>query len=320
MILCIFGDDSFRSREFLRKSINEFKQKRDPQGLNTLIFDVSKEAPDRIFSEITAAPFLAEKRMVVLLNTLSNNDKDFLHQIIVMIEEKKIPDSAVLVFWQSEAVGKTTEAKKLSEILSKEKYSYNFEKMDVGELVVWIVKEVKDRGGKIDRMAATFIAQNSGSDIWLVNSLLDQLISYKSGAEIRSEDARLFIEEKIDDSIFNLVDAIVSGDKKAAYKMIKKQRQIGQEDAYIFSMILRQFKILMQLRDLWERGDNLTSEQLAKTLKLHSFVVKKSMPFVRRFSMDQLKKIFDELLDVDVKTKTGVISQPYLIDFFVGKI
>lgn len=320
MLLYIYGGDTYRSRQFLKKSIDEFKNKRDPQGYNTLIFDVAKEAPDRILGEIATLPFLAEKRMVVLQNILSNSNKDFLEKIIDLIKGKKIPESVVVVFWQAEPIGKTSEAKKLAEVLAKEKFSYEFAPMVPTEISNWIIKEGKERGGKISKAAADFIAQNIGEDMWLVNSLIDQLIAYRGADEILSADVKLFIEEKIDDNIFNMVDAIVAGDKRTAYKLLKKQRDMGQEDSFLFSMILRQFKILLQMRDLWERGDNLTSDQFAKILGLHPFVAKKSLPLVRRYSLDQLKRIFDELLMIDKKTKTGLADQSMLIDFFVGKI
>ncbi|MDD2758631.1 MAG: DNA polymerase III subunit delta [Patescibacteria group bacterium] len=320
MILYIYGDDTLRSRQFLKKSIDEFKSKRDPQGLNTLIFDVVKEAPDRIFGEIVASPFLAEKRMIVLQNVLANSDKEFLERIITMMADKKIPESNVVIFWQAEPIGKTSEAKKLAGILAKEKYAYEFPQMSPAELAGWVVKEVTNRGGKIDRMTAGFLAQNIDADMWLLHSLIDQLIAYKKGEEIRTADARLFLDEKVDDNIFNMVDTIVAGNKKQAFKLLKEQRRIGQDDGYLFSMILRQFKILLQMRDLWEQADNLTSDAMAKTLGLHPFVAKKSLPLVKRYNLEQLKRVYDELLQVDIKTKTGLADQPLLIDLFVGKI
>jgi len=304
----------------LKKSIDEFKAKRDPQGYNTLIFDVVKEAPDRVFGEIATAPFLAEKRMVVLQNVLSNSDKEFLGKIIEMLTDKKVPESNVLIFWQAEPIGKTSEAKKLAGILAKEKFVYEFSSFSPAELSAWILKEIKERGGKIDRLAAGRLAESAGKDMWLLNSLIDQLVAYKNGGEILSADVALFIDEKIDDSIFNMVDAIVAGNKKTAFKLLHEQRRLGQDESYLFAMILRQFKILLQLRDLWEREDNLTSEALAKELSLHPFVVKKSLPLVRQYPMERLKKVYDGLLEIDVKTKTGLADQAALIDFFVGKI
>ncbi len=319
MIIYIFGDDTFRSREFLKKSISEFKVKRDPQGYNTLIFDAQSDDPDKILQDMMALPFLAEKRMIVVQNLLSAKRKDFLERVRELIEGERIPDMNVVIIWQAESPGKLGEANKLHDRLAKGKYTYEFSVMNSAEMTKWIIKEVKERGGSIDKRAATALAVDAG-DVWLLNSLIDQLIAYKNGSEIGSADARLFIDEKIDDNIFNMVDAIISGNKKLAFKLINEQRRLGEEESFLFAMIMRQFKILLQMRDLWEREDGLTSDMMAKKIKVHPFVAKKSMPLVRKFTLADLMRVYDELLEIDVKTKTGLADQAVLIDYFVGKI
>ena len=73
MIIYIYGEDTYRSREFFKSNVERFKKERDPQGMNLVILDAKKEDPSRIWNELTASPFLAEKRMVVIENPLSAN-------------------------------------------------------------------------------------------------------------------------------------------------------------------------------------------------------------------------------------------------------
>lgn len=320
MILYIYGKDIFRSRQFLQESIEKFKNKRDPQGLNTTIFNAVKENSEKIFTEMLTAPFLAEKRMVTLENVLTSNDKDFLGKIIDLISSDKIPESNIVVFWQAEKLSKVSEVKKLSNLLKKGKFIYEFDNLPQSELVSWIINEVSKRGGNIKQVAASYLARNIGVDMWFLNSLIDQFVAYKQDLEIQIKDIQLFLDEKIDDNMFNMVDSIVAGNKKLAFNLLNEQRQIGSSDQYIFSMILRQFKILLQMRDFWERESGPTSDIIAKHLKIHPFVVKKSLPLIRRFSLSELQRIYDELLDIDIKTKTGIANQSLLIDYFVGKV
>ena len=99
---------------------------------------------------------------------------------------------------------------------------------------------------------------------------------------------------------------------------MREQYRLGKDPGYIFVMILRQFKILLELRDLYEREDKLTSDQIAKKLGLHPFVVKKSLPMIKRYTMAELKNIYQQLLDIDIKTKTGQGDQSLMLDLFVG--
>ena len=172
--------------------------------------------------------------------------------------------------------------------------------------------------------------------MWRLNSLVDQLVAYTSspgrqtplrsplergkGEEIQLADVQLFLEEKVDDNIFNMAEAVARGDRKMAFKLIGAQRRAGEDEGYVFSMILRQFRILVELRDLFEREDNATSEELAQKVGLHPFVVKKSLPMVKKYNLEKLKELYSRLLQIDIKTKTGQGGQSLLVDLFVGKL
>lgn len=319
MIVYIYGADTFNSREYLKYTVDQFKKARDPHGYNTAILDGQKESLDKILSELKSAPFLSERRMVVLENILSNKDKELLAGLLNFLIDKKIPESNVLLVWQGEKTSIVKESKDLQTFLSKEKFAREFKTMNEMEAVSWAQKKIEAGGGKIERPALNYLCQNVDGDTWLLNSLINQLLYYKNGAEINLSDTQLFLEEKAVDDIFAMAESVAEGNRKKAFKLVEDQRRLGQEDGLLFSMILRQFKILLEIRDLFEREDNLRSDDMAKMLKLHPFVVKKSLPLVKRYSLQKLKDIYKELLDIDIGVKTGRIKQGLAIDFFIGK-
>lgn len=320
MVIYIYGEDTFSSRHYLTQQIERFKKERDPQGMNVVVLDGKKEESGRLWSEITSAPFLAEKRLTVIQNLLSNKDTDTLESFIQGIKESKLPEKNVIIFWQEEPVGKTKVVQELQKLLAKEKWAKQFASLVGASMANWIKTEITNRGGSINMQALNYLAQNTGGDMWFANSLVDQLVAYSDKKEITLGDVQLFLEEKADDNIFNMVDAIVVGNRKLAFKLIEDQRQLGQDDGYLFSMIVRQFRILISMRDLFNREENISSDNMAKDLGLHPFVVKKSLPLIKRYSLDKLKDIYKQLLDLDIKTKTGFADQSWLIDLFVGKL
>ena len=101
MIIYIYGADTFRSRKYLREMVEQFKKKRDPQGYNVVFVDAQKQ-PEKILGEILTAPFLAEKRMIIVENVLSISDKELLAGLMERIAKGKTPESNVVVFWQGE--------------------------------------------------------------------------------------------------------------------------------------------------------------------------------------------------------------------------
>jgi len=320
MIIFLYGKDTFRSRTQLKKMIGKFKMDRDPQGLNISKVDCGKESSGKVLEQTLAMPFLAEKRMVVLENLLVSKNKELMQDFLKRVEEKSLPETNVIIFWEGSDSFKTKDAKALFERLQKEKYAQRFDEMKGAQLSAWVSNEIKERGGNIERPAIQYLGSHVGGDMWRLDSLIDQLIAFKNGEEILVADAQLFLDEKQDDNIFNLVDAIVGKNPKQVFGMMQEQYAQGKDAGYIFAMILRQFRILLELRDLFERESDLKSDQLAKQLGLHPFVVKKSLPIVKRYTMDELKSIYRQLLDIDIETKTGGGDQSMLLDIFVGRV
>jgi len=319
MIITIFGEDTFRSRKFLQEQIEEFKKKRDVSGLNVLLLDGKNEKAEKIFTEISAAPFLAERRMVVIKNILSNKDEKTVTQIIQALNDKKMPEINVVVFFQEEDVGKSKLVQELFSLLKKQQYVYEMNFLSEKEIKNWLITEIKKRGGKISPIAVENIIKVMQKDSWLLNSLIDQLVAYKAGEEITSDDVYLFVEEKNEDNIFALAEAVAYGDKSKAFKMIAQQRKNGAEDGFIFSMILRQFRILTQARDVLEKNPQAGAEVVAREINQKPFVIKKIWNLLQK-DKNWFLRAYDLFLDMDLKIKTGVADQETLLDLLVEKI
>ncbi|HLC70301.1 MAG TPA: DNA polymerase III subunit delta [Patescibacteria group bacterium] len=320
MLIYIYGPDTFRSRQYLNEQVLKFKQVRDPEGYNVVFVDATKVDPGKILSEISSAPFLAEKRMIIIENILSLSDKEFLADIIRRVEADSFPETNVIIFWQGENKSKVKEADLLEKLLVKIKYAKDFPLLTGVHLTQWVKSEIATRGGNISSPALSFLVANAGGEMWVLNSLLDQLIAYKNGQEIDLKAVGEFLDEKVDDNVFNMVNAIVTGNKKQALKLLQEQRRLGEDDFKLFGLIIWQFRALLSLRDLFENDDRLTSDLAAQKTGLNPFVVKKSWPLVKNFTSHQLKTLYQGIIETDLKAKTGQADLSLMLDLFVGRV
>ncbi|MCF6276991.1 MAG: DNA polymerase III subunit delta [Candidatus Magasanikbacteria bacterium] len=321
MIIFIYGKDTFRSRKYLNQMIKGFKEKRDLEGFNTVKIDCEKTKEiGFIWNEVLTVPFLAEKKMIVLENFFAAN-QDKLFELFAEHLKKGFFDKEsknVVVIWDGLDTVKKKVAKNLMSLLVKQPYTRKFDVLKSNELGGWIAKEAQSRGGAINWSASNKLAKNS-IDMWQASSLLDQLLDYKDGEEITDKDVDLFVAEKADDNIFNLIDSILNKNSKNAYAMIRQQYKKGENTLYIFAMLLRQCRILLEIKDFVERNGQVNSKSLAVTLKMHPYVAQKSLSTANNYSLDTLKNFYSELLDFDIKIKTGQVDQSLLLDVLVGK-
>ncbi|MFH1789665.1 MAG: DNA polymerase III subunit delta [bacterium] len=327
MIIYIFGQDTFRSKQHLEKTVKQFKSKRDPQGYNIIFFDAKDEEVGAVFEHIKSAPFLSEKRMVIIRDILSSSDKDMMSQMIGLIKSKQSESDNVVVFWQGATLGKVKEVKDLEKVLLAQKYVFRFDLLTGAQLVDWICSQVKEQELEISPAAVEYLANNIGSDMWFLKTTISQLISYaravcepKTGVIIEIDHARLFLSEKVDDNMFNMVEAIITGNSKKAFKLLEKQRQLGEDNLKMIGLIAWQLRTMIMLRDLYERDDSMSSDQMAKKAGIHPFVAKKNLYLVKRYSMKKLKELYGRLAEVDYRSKSGYGSVDILFDVFIGKI
>ncbi|PIR04540.1 MAG: DNA polymerase III subunit delta [Candidatus Magasanikbacteria bacterium CG11_big_fil_rev_8_21_14_0_20_39_34] len=321
MIIFLYGQDTLRSKRRLGEMTEKFKQDRDPSGINIVSLDCQKEKNfSNVLEQIFASPFLAEKRLIIIENLLASPHTELQKKILSHIESQEIPDSNILLFCEESDTFKGKEAKKLFLRLTEEKFSQKFDALKGAQLLGWVDLEIKERGGQIEKPALLYLVENTQNDTWKISHLIDQLIAFTAGKTIKKEDVKKFVTENFDDNIFNLIDAIVKKQLSTVFQMIEQQYKISKDASYIFSMLLRQYKILLQLKDLENRGENLKNPLIAQKLSLHPFVVKKTLPMLSHYTFKELSTIHKNLLDLDIKIKTGQADPKILLDVFIGSI
>jgi len=104
-------------------------------------------------------------------------------------------------------------------------------------------------------------------------------------------------------------------DGQRAARLLHQLLDEGEHPLALLGMIVRQFRILIQVKELSERG--LSQQDMAARLKLHPFVVKKAVRQAMNFSTEQLETIYRRLLETDVAIKTGQMDAVLALDMLV---
>jgi DNA polymerase-3 subunit delta len=117
-------------------------------------------------------------------------------------------------------------------------------------------------------------------------------------------------------NIFDMVDALGHRDGQKASRELHHLLDQGDNPLGLLAMIVRQFRLLIQVKELSEQS--LPPDAIAKELKLHPFVVKKIGEQARNFSLPQLETIYRRLLDIDIEIKTGQTSDVLALDLLVA--
>jgi DNA polymerase-3 subunit delta len=162
------------------------------------------------------------------------------------------------------------------------------------------------------------LAEFVGNDLWQMENEIKKLISFKGGKIIKKEDVEILVKSRIETDIFETIDSLALKNKRKALELIHKHLEKGDSPLYLLSMINFQFRNLLIIKDLIEKGRPYYTFQ--KITQLHPFVIKKSYSQSQRFSLQELKKIYQKIFQVDLNIKTGKLDPQTALDLFIAEI
>ena len=334
MIYLIHGNEEFLRAEALRKLIANLDSP-ETADLNTTQLDGRTVTLRDLTMSADTVPFLAPRRLVIvefLLGRLvakgkkkgSDADKAFLSGLTSYLEG--VPETTDLVFVEQDAVKRGHPVFKALQPLLKSKQAAVIEcdlprrRRELEDrLVGWIEKRVRDKGGSITRDTVHTLIQTVGGNLRLLDQELEKLVTFTEGKrDIRPDDVQLLVTEAAETNIFEMVDAVGQGNGRKAITLLHQLLNQGAHPLYLLSMIVRQYRILLQVKDLIGRGGR--RQDIASELKLRDFVVEKMVRQARRYSLPQLEDVYERLLATDVAIKTGQMEAVLAIDLLVAEL
>lgn len=323
------GEDDLQRAEALKALRAEMG---DPQfaDLNTTVLEGRSLSIGELRHHADAIPFLSDKRLVIVEGLLtrldprrkaSDDGEDTEEESNPELKQQLLDylpglaPTTSLVFVEHKKLAANNAILKLADKDKKQAQVKLFSAPPVDELPEWVVGRVEKKGGAIDFSAANDLALFIGADLWALDSEIEKLIVFKRGETIRREDVRALVAPAQEQSIFELVDALGQRKTQKALELLHEQLRHNTSEFYLLTMIARQYRIMLQVRDLGARG--MQTDAIQKQLGLHPFVAKKMSEQARNYSVEQLEGIMFKLLETDVSLKTSRLEPALALDMLV---
>jgi DNA polymerase III subunit delta len=317
MFYIFHGDDSHSQKETVAGLISKMD---DPSmlDLNTTRLD-SRATFTELRQSCDAMPFLAKVRLVLVSDLLSSqSDKAFVDQLVAYLSD--LPETTRLIFLESSKLRDNHRVIKLAKEL-KTGYVKLFARPEGAGLERWIRERVVEKNGRIHPRAAHLLATNIGNNLQTLDNEIEKLILYQGQdgdepREITPDDVDLLCPYLAEANIFDLVDAIGNRNSKQAALLLQQKFNEGADPFYLFAMFVRQFRLLIQVKELADGGEKPPT--IAQSLKMHPFVVSKIQQQSQGFSLSQLEQVYRHLLDIDVGVKTGRADMATALNLLVA--
>jgi len=312
MLQFLYGENTYSIAKDLAK-LEHFFIEKDGSDLNVSKVKGGSLKSGEFESYFGALPFLGEKRLLIIKNLLlEGKDKEIQASISKIIN--KVPDYLDLVFVEEGMPDGRTQLFKFLKTIPQSKYYANYTELQLREL---ISGEFSRSGLSISSEAVYKLQFYLGADFWRLSNEIGKLILYAKSqnlSKVNTDLIELMVEPENNLSVFDLTDAIGARNAQKAFISLHSLIKKGEDDFYIFNLIVGHFRKLIILDDLAKSGEPLERSGL------HPFVVKKMRSSLSNFKGKELIKLYLLLQTTDVKIKTGQIEPRIGLDRLVADL
>lgn len=304
LIIFLYGPDSYRLNREADSIVQKYRQKHS-SGVNFFSFDLADNSIRDIEDTIKTVSFFDEIKLALIRSAFFVKDSRDLIETIKKYDLANDKSAVLLIKENLAEKDLIVKNKKLFELLSAEKSLVrNFENLSGKKLEDWIKKEFYSRGCSISPVVIRRFTDMAGKDTVRLICEIDKISNYKLRDEIRLEDIDKLVNPNIELNIFQLLDVIAAGNKPKALDLLYSELKSGRDPYYILTMVAYQLRNMLVIKDLAERG--LPTQEISKKSGIHPFVVRKSLGFLNRLSLDNLKTKFNQICLLELNSKSGM--------------
>ncbi|MGI6010641.1 MAG: DNA polymerase III subunit delta [Ruminococcus sp.] len=282
-------------------------------GDDTMNFSVFKgkgQTPGEIIDLGETLPFLSDRRVILL------EDTGFFKGQCEKLPEYlgQLPEYLYLLFVESEVDKRSRMYKAVKNAGRVVEFSSQTE----STLMKWVLGILKREGKQITRADMEFFLAGTGSDMNMISHELDKLLSYTMGKDVITRgDIEAVCSVQVTNRIFDMVRAVATRNQKQALSLYYDLLELKEPPMRILFLLARQFRYLLQVKELTEEGVN--QKDIAAKTGLQGFVVRNYMEYARGYSAGELKGAVNDFLQAEEDVKTGRLADTLSVELMIIK-
>ena len=320
MIRVFYGKDEFSIYERI-KEIRLAATSSELGDMNTAFLDGKDLSKQELITTASTVPFMSDNRLIIVDDLAKKfefgrgapkpklGDWEGIESDLALI-----PETTELVFREGDLSSRNpmiTALKNVAEVIF-------FQGLRHQEVIRWIIKRADYLNARIDRPAASLLAESIGGDLRILNAELEKLSLYKHGETIGRQDVSDFVPYVQEQSIFRVVDAAIEGDTGQSLKMAALLIKAGSSPSMIIRMIERQVRLLLLARDMKAR--NVSNSDIGRKLSLSGYPLQKTLDMERKLTKKSFSFMHDLILDTELKIREGFLSEELALDLLIGRL
>lgn len=297
------GNDRFvilNALELIEKSVNLTY----PEMNKTVFNNENKYSLDDILQATSCMPFGDSKRLVVVWDcALKSTDYSRFEKAV---EGGGLGD-CVIVFISTQPNEFCKKIKNIAVVV-------DCNKLDEATLRKWILTKVTKAGLKIEEAGVALLIEYSASSLARISTELDKLLTV--GEEVITVSLiEKFVTPDREYQIYELTDAISKGEASRVFNIVETILAHEKYPIGVIQYLYQSFRKLLYII-LSKKSD----EELAVIFKVKPYAIKMSRVQATKFTPKELKKINEQLSNLEFDIKNGRANLQNSVTYAICKI
>ena len=280
----------------------------DGDAMNFHYFEGKDVSPGEVIDLAETMPFLAERRVLVLENTGL-----FAHGGEMLADYLKEPAPTAYFVFVEESADKRS---KLYKAVTAKGRAVEFKTQDEAVLQRWILGILKKEGMNITGRDLAFFLEKTGSDMENIRGELEKLLCYCMGRDVVSaKDIEEICTKQISNQIFDMINAIAEKKQRKAMDLYYDLLTLKEPPMRILYLITRQFNMLLQVKELKNRGCDAST--IGEKVGLAGFIARKYVAQAARFRTADLRRAVEDCVEAEEAVKTGKMNDVMSVELLI---
>ena len=287
-----------------------------PSGMETLNETVLEDpSADQLIADAETQPFMSDKRLIVVRDLPALMGRAEADERLVSYLPS-VPETTFLVFY---CTGKPDGRKKLYAAVKKLGGIVTFAPLRGIELTRFVTDAFRKAGKECDERTAEYLIFTVGDDTGLLLSEIGKIASYAGDRpNVVAADVSALATPSTECTVFQMVDAVVAGQRSRAFMLLRNQLLAGTDRMAILSMLLRQYRLLQHIKIMQyeKRGVDF----IRSALGVPPFAVDQYLRQAAGYTGSQIRNAVRICFDAEYALKSGRIQQEGAVEAVIIRL
>lgn len=305
MIYVFLGDEI----NILKSKVNEIVSSLKID--NIINYDFSDCSMLDIINEVNYVDLFNDRKLIIVNNFSFKKLKDKDENILIKYIDN-MNDNVIIFKCVSE---KLDERKKVIKYLREKCKVIVCEKLDYKGLHAYVQNVFKENKKEISFNQIKKILDLCEYDTDKTLNEVEKLLLYKMDCEkISDSDIDDVVVRSTDKELYNFNECVLNKKIGSAFDSLKILLNNNIDSIIIIDNLARQYRLLYQMKVL---HSEMSYDDMARSLGINSFVIKKMIPFVNLYDEDEVIDKLMMLSDMDYDIKANLYDKDKILEMFL---